>query len=126
MPYFASCVSLNLRPIFQSKKPSDSVVVMMIFIATVMTITNHATNTASCSEHGDRSDGVAGGGPSLSSMRELHGLVAAAFPIAVTEDDFLQKKKIVYIKDEASGIYYELEDIEFVPFFNPYSLYYTF
>ena len=47
----------------------------------------------------------------LNSMRELHGLLVSVFPIAVTEDDLSSKRKVVYIKDEATGIYYELEDI---------------
>ena len=59
--------------------------------------------------------GLAGGDQdrsvALNNMRELHGLLVSLFPIAVTEEDLSSKKKVVYIKDENTGIFYELEDI---------------
>ncbi|XP_063710506.1 uncharacterized protein LOC134839037 isoform X2 [Symsagittifera roscoffensis] len=63
----------------------------------------------------DENSGLAGGDQdrsvALNNMRELHGLLVSLFPIAVTEEDLSSKKKVVYIKDENTGIFYELEDI---------------
>ncbi|XP_075250033.1 uncharacterized protein LOC142342551 isoform X2 [Convolutriloba macropyga] len=63
----------------------------------------------------DENSGTGGGDQdrtvALSNMRELFSLLVSLFPIAVTEDDLSSKRKVIYIKDENTGIFYELEDI---------------